>query len=91
MAAGDQTVVGTNGSSLSGGQRQRVALTRAVYSRAPVIILDDVMSGLDPATSKDIATRLFSRQGHLRKAGVSVVLATHNSKSLPYTITSPRY
>ncbi|EGZ74846.1 P-loop containing nucleoside triphosphate hydrolase protein [Neurospora tetrasperma FGSC 2509] len=84
MVAGDQTVVGTNGSSLSGGQRQRVALARAVYSCAPVIILDDVMSGLDPATAKDITTRLFSRQGHLRKAGVSVVLATHNKRLLPY-------
>nr|CAC28822.2 related to multidrug resistance-associated protein [Neurospora crassa] len=49
-----------------------------------VIILDDVMSGLDPATAKDITTRLFSRQGHLRKAGVSVVLATHNKRLLPY-------
>ncbi|KAK3949643.1 P-loop containing nucleoside triphosphate hydrolase protein [Pseudoneurospora amorphoporcata] len=84
MVAGDQTVAGTNGSSLSGGQRQRVSLARAVYSRAPVVILDDVMSGLDHATAKEITTRLFSRQGHLRKAGVSVILATHNKRLLPY-------
>ncbi|CCC10044.1 hypothetical protein SMACR_02623 [Sordaria macrospora] len=84
MIAGDQTIAGTNGSSLSGGQRQRVSLARAVYSRAPVIILDDVMSGLDPATAKEITTRLFSRQGQLRKAGVSVILATHNTRLLPY-------
>lgn len=84
MVAGDRTVAGTNGSSLSGGQRQRVSLARAVYSRAPVIILDDMMSGLDPATAKEITTRLFSRQGHLRKAGVSVILATHNSKTPPW-------
>lgn len=88
MAAGDQTIAGTNGSSLSGGQRQRVSLARAVYSRAPVIILDDVMSGLDPATAKEITTRLFSKQGHLRKAGVSVILATHNSKTT-FSLQSP--
>ncbi|KAK3403550.1 P-loop containing nucleoside triphosphate hydrolase protein [Sordaria brevicollis] len=84
MVAGDLTVAGANGSSLSGGQRQRVSLARAIYSRAPVIILDDVMSGLDPATAKEITARLFSRQGHLRKAGVSVILATHNMRLLPY-------
>lgn len=88
MAAGDQTVAGTNGSSLSGGQRQRVSLARAMYSRAPVIILDDVMSGLDPATAKEVTTRLFSRQGYLRKAGVSVILATHNSRSPLLTWTA---
>ncbi|KAK1778360.1 P-loop containing nucleoside triphosphate hydrolase protein [Copromyces sp. CBS 386.78] len=42
------------------------------------------MSGLDPTTAKDITTRLFSRQGHLSKAGVSVILATHNKRLLPY-------
>jgi ATP-binding cassette subfamily C (CFTR/MRP) protein 1 len=56
------------------------ALARAVYSRLPVVILDDVMSGLDPTAASIVSTRLFGRDGHFRKAGISVILATHNSK-----------
>ncbi|KAK3329761.1 P-loop containing nucleoside triphosphate hydrolase protein [Apodospora peruviana] len=84
MPRGDYTNVGSNGASLSGGQRQRVALARAVYSRLPIVILDDMMSGLDPATAGIIITRLFSKDGHFRKAGISVVLATHSRRILPH-------
>lgn len=80
MPAGDFTRAGSNGTSLSGGQRQRVALARAVYSRLPVIILDDVLSGLDSKTARFIIDRLFAGDAYFRKAGISVVLATHNRK-----------
>lgn len=83
MPAGDCTKAGSNGTSLSGGQRQRVALARAVYSRLPVVVLDDVLSGLDSKTARFIIDRLFARDAYFRKAGISVVLATHNSKIQP--------
>jgi ATP-binding cassette subfamily C (CFTR/MRP) protein 1 len=60
------------------------ALARAVYSRLPVIILDDVTSGLDPTMVNFILTQLFGPQGHFRKSGTSVILATHNRSVLPY-------
>ncbi|POR31354.1 Uncharacterized protein TPAR_08439 [Tolypocladium paradoxum] len=85
----DQSNVGSNGASLSGGQRQRVALARAVYSRLPIVVMDDVTSGLDNRTARAIATRLFSKDGHFRKAGISVILATHNRKhatSRPWSV-----
>ncbi|KAK4455168.1 putative ABC bile acid transporter [Podospora aff. communis PSN243] len=44
---GDQTVIGAKGVQLSGGQRWRVALARALYSRAGVILMDDVLSAVD--------------------------------------------
>ncbi|KAH9904109.1 P-loop containing nucleoside triphosphate hydrolase protein [Xylariomycetidae sp. FL2044] len=47
----DGTEVGENGASLSGGQKSRVALARALYSHAPVLLLDDVFSALDSKTS----------------------------------------
>ncbi|OKL62878.1 hypothetical protein UA08_01294 [Talaromyces atroroseus] len=80
--AGDQTFAGNNGVLLSGGQRQRVALARAVYSRLPVVILDDVMSGLDPKTTSTIVNHLFSQNGYFRKADISVIVATHNRQLL---------
>lgn len=46
LVDGDQTEVGPKGVTLSGGQRWRVALARAIYSRAGIIILDDVLSAM---------------------------------------------
>lgn len=51
---GDETVVGERGISLSGGQKARVALARAVYSRADVLLLDDVLSAVDAHVGKHI-------------------------------------
>ncbi|KAK0710401.1 P-loop containing nucleoside triphosphate hydrolase protein [Apiosordaria backusii] len=87
MPMGDITLAGPNGSSLSGGQRQRLTLARAVYSRLPVVVLDDTLSGLDPTTTGTILSRLFSNRGHFRAAGISLVIATHNKNILHYMDT----
>ena len=55
----DQTVVGENGTSLSGGQKARVALARALYSKAPLLLLDDIFSALDAKTSAGVWKRCF--------------------------------
>ena len=78
MPKGDETVVSSKGLNLSGGQKQRIALARAVYSRHNVIFLDDVFSGMDASTVAKVSQALLSKNGLLRKAGTSVVLATHN-------------
>lgn len=74
---GDYEIVDDGGSNLSGGQQARVGLARAVYSRQPVIILDDVMSGLDATTEEIIFTRLFGPDGLLRNSGQTVIFATN--------------
>ena len=43
----DFTFVGQNGLKLSGGQKQRVSLARALYSYAPVLLIDDCLSAVD--------------------------------------------
>lgn len=57
-AAGLATRVGENGLRLSGGQRQRLALARAFASHAPVLVLHDPTTSVDPATEAAIADRL---------------------------------
>ncbi|KAK6510125.1 hypothetical protein TWF481_004839 [Arthrobotrys musiformis] len=76
---GDNALVGSKGITLSGGQKQRVALARALYARKPLIILDDVFSGLDMHTQSKVFSRVFGKQGLLRKSNSTVVLATHST------------
>lgn len=57
------------------------ALARLVYSRARVAFCDDIFSGLDGATERDIAVRLFGPGGYFRKHGTTVLLATHSRKT----------
>ncbi len=59
---GLDTVVGERGVILSGGQRQRATLARALYRRAPILILDDTLAAVDHDTeSRLIQTMLNDR------------------------------
>lgn len=48
LKQGYNTVVGEKGSCLSGGERQRLAIARAILKDAPIIILDEATSSIDP-------------------------------------------
>ncbi|ORX75012.1 P-loop containing nucleoside triphosphate hydrolase protein [Linderina pennispora] len=45
--AQDLTEIGFRGINLSGGQKARLALARAIYSRADIFVLDDLLAAVD--------------------------------------------
>ena len=63
---------------LSGGQQQRVLLARALCAAGRLLILDEPITGLDPAAAQD----LYKTLSYLnRKEGMAVVMVTHDLKA----------
>ena len=55
---GLHTRVGGAGAHLSGGERQRITIARALLKDAPVVILDEATSYLDPANEAQVQQAL---------------------------------
>lgn len=84
LPVGDQTNTGTRGSRLSGGQQMRVSFARALYSRNPITILDDVLTGLDRTTERSILNDVFGPDGLLKNMKTTVVMATNTASHLQF-------
>ncbi|GMT09873.1 hypothetical protein PFISCL1PPCAC_1170, partial [Pristionchus fissidentatus] len=76
LPAGDQTIVGENGSLLSGGQKARVSLARAVYQDADIYLLDDPLSAVDVHIGESIYNNVIGPNGLLQDK--TRLLVTHN-------------
>ena len=63
---------------LSGGQQQRVLLARALCAAGELLILDEPVTGLDPAAAQD----LYRTLEYLNKQeGIAIVAVTHDIRS----------
>jgi ATP-binding cassette subfamily B protein len=77
LAKGYDTVVGEGGYKLSGGQRQRIALARAYLKKAPIFVLDEALSGLDPKLEQHLLEQLCQ---HLK--GHTILMISHRPTAL---------
>ena len=66
------TRIGDGGYGLSGGQAQRIAIARAFLKDAPLLLLDEPTSHLDPATEAEVLESL-----RRLVLGRTVILASH--------------
>ena len=56
---GFYTEVGERGVKLSGGERQRLSIARALYKKAPIILLDEPTSALDEETQALVGRTIY--------------------------------
>ena len=70
---GTDAAVGQRGRLLSGGQRQRVAIARALLRNAPVLVLDEPTTGLDPGSADRIGEPIRRLM-----AGRTTIVISHN-------------
>lgn len=60
---------------LSGGMQQRVGIARALTSNAPIMLMDEAFSALDPLIRTDMQDLLLELQTELQK---TIVFITHD-------------
>ncbi len=73
---GYDTEVGERGATLSGGQRQRIAIARALLRDAPVVILDEATTGLDPENAVAVRAGVADLT-----EGRTTVVVTHDEET----------
>ena len=73
---GADTLLGERGTGLSEGQMQRIAIARALYSEAPILLLDESTSALDAATEEKLLMNLRDLTDK------TVIIVTHRPAAL---------
>ena len=77
LTNGYDTIVGEGGGHLSGGERQRISIARAMLKDAPIVILDEATSYMDPENEAIIQGAI----GNLVK-GKTLLIIAHRLKTI---------
>jgi ATP-binding cassette subfamily C protein CydCD len=77
LPMGYETAIGERGIRLSAGQAQRIALARAFLKDAPLLILDEATSHIDPATDQLLQTSIQDLTRHR-----TVLVIAHHQATL---------
>lgn len=80
---GELTDIGANGINLSGGQRWRVSFARALYSRAGILVLDDIFSAVDAHVGRHLFEEALT--GGLGEGRTRILVTHHVGLCLPKT------
>ncbi|NKY58316.1 ABC transporter ATP-binding protein [Nocardia flavorosea] len=76
---GWNTRVGEGGSALSGGERQRVSIARALLENAPIVLIDEAASALDPENEHAVSRAIAELADD---PGRTVVVIAHRPATL---------
>lgn len=76
LEGGVDALLGERGSGLSEGQMQRLAIARAVFSRSPILLLDEATGALDEATERQVLENLRNMTDR------TVIIVTHRRAAL---------
>ena len=80
---GDNTDIGSKGINLSGGQKSRLSFARALYSRAGILVLDDIFSAVDASVGRHLYEEALT--GELCESRTRILVTHHTDLVLPKT------
>ncbi|MEM8707180.1 MAG: ABC transporter ATP-binding protein, partial [Actinomycetota bacterium] len=74
---GYDTSVEESGGNLSGGERQRIAIARAILKDAPIVLLDEATSAIDPTNERLVQAALAELV-----AGKTLIVVAHRLSTI---------
>lgn len=76
LPKGYDTILAEGGKNFSGGQQQRLAIARALFYKAPILIMDEATSALDAVSEEKIKAAIHQLRGEVTQIIIAHRLST---------------